>query len=211
MRPPSVKLNHGNSVLWIFGASLLMLIGIVVAGYDLWYQSYYYVASDFAQVVGSVTEVLMPSASRITGLDAGLGGRIEAGERIAVLQPVGSPEAAADLIAPRGGVVVGLYAREGQLAFAGQPVLALAEPSELWIVANVSETSAGDVRIGQAAEIQLVSLDREIPGQVVEILAGSSRAAGSSTLSTVPVRIALAGDASDLHPGMAAYVKIRVR
>jgi multidrug resistance efflux pump len=212
MRPPSVKLNRGNVILWIVGASSLLLVGVAVAGYDLWQQANYYVSTDYAQVAGTLTEVVTPGVARIAELYADLGERIESGQSIATILPAGEGASATDLVAPRGGIVVGLYVRRGQLTFEGQPVAVIAEPSDLWVVANVAESAIGSVRVGQPAEVQLVVIDRKLTGHVAEILAESNRVwRSSSEGSTVPVRIKFDGDLSGLYPGMAAYVKIRIR
>jgi multidrug resistance efflux pump len=106
-----------------------------------------------------------------------------------------------------------LYAREGQVTFEGQPVAVVAEASDLWVVANYPESALGAVKVGQAAEVQLVVIDRKLTGHVAELLPESSRPSGASasTAGTVPVRIAVDGDLSGLYPGMDAYVRIRVR
>jgi multidrug resistance efflux pump len=212
MLPSAVKLNRSNVVLWIIAASSLLLVGIFVAAFDLWQQTNLYVSTDYAQVAGSLTEVVTPGVVRISGLYAELGGRVEAGESIASIQAAGESER--DLVAPKGGVVVGLYAREGQLTFEGQPVAVLAEASDIWVVASYPESALATVRVGQPAEVQLVVIDRKLEGHVVEVLPEASRprADGASPEEgTVPVRIAVDGDLSGLYPGMAAYVKIRVR
>ena len=212
MRPPSVKLNRSNVVLWIVAATSLLLVGVFVAVFDLWQQANLYVSTDYAQVAGTLTEVVTPGVALISDLNAELGGHVEAGQSIASVVPADA-SGARDLVAPKGGVVVGLYAREGQVTFEGQPVAVLAEPSDLWVVANYPESALGSIAPGQSAEVQLVVIDRKLTGHVLEILPESSRpsAGGSSASSTVPVRIAVDGDLSGLYPGMEAYVRIRVR
>jgi multidrug resistance efflux pump len=211
MRPPPVKLSRSNVVLWIAAATSLLFAGVFVAAFDLWEQTNLYVSTDYAQVAGTLTEVVTPSVARVSGLYAELGGHVEAGQRLASIQPAGG-STIQDLVAPKGGVVVGLYAREGQVAFEGQPVAVLAEPSDLWVVANYPESALGAIRVGQPVEVQLVVIDRKLTGHVVEILPESSRPGASSGVAgTVPVRIAVDGDLSGLYPGMDAYVRIRVR
>src|SRR5512144_1991652 len=119
MRPPTAKLSRSNVVLWITAASSLLLVGVLVAAYDLWQQANLYVSTDYAQVAGTLTEVMTPGVARISGLYADLGGRVETGQRIATIHPIDASEQR-DLVAPKGGVVVGLYAREGQITFEGQ-------------------------------------------------------------------------------------------
>ena len=212
VRPPAVKLNRSNVVLWIVAASSLLLVGVFVAAFDLWEQANLYVSTDYAQVAGTLTEVVTPGVARISGLYAEVGRHLEPGQSIASIIP-SDASGQRDLVAPKGGVVVGLYAREGQVTFEGQPIAVLAEPSDLWVVANYPESALGAVRVGQAAEVKLVVIDRTLTGHVVEILPESSRPspAGATAAVTVPVRIVVDGDLSGLYPGMEAYVRIRVR
>ena len=212
MRAPPVKLSRSNAVLWIVAATSLLLVGVFVAAFDLWQQANLYASTDYAQVAGTLTEVVTPGVALISELSAELGGHVEPGQSIASILPA-DPSRPRNLVAPKGGVIVGLYAREGQVTFEGQPVAVLAEPSDLWVVANYPESALGRIAVGQAAEVQLVVIDRKLTGHVLEILAASSRpsAGAASAAGTVPVRIAVDGDLSGLYPGMEAYVRIRVR
>lgn len=210
MRPPAVRLNRSNVFLWIIAASSLLLVGVFVAAFDMWQQANFYASTDYAQVAGTLTEVVTPGVARIAGLYTDIGVHVEPGQSIASIESSGA-SGQQDLVATKGGVVVGLYAREGQLTFEGQPVAVLAEPSDLWVVANYPESALGTVRVGQPAEVQLVVIDRKLTGHVVEILPESARPSADGATATVPVRIAVDGDLSGLYPGMAAYVKIRVR
>ena len=212
MRPPTVKLNRSNVLLWIIAASSLLVLGVLIATYDLWHQTYYYVSSDYAQVAGTLAEVVTPGAVRISSIYVDLGEHVESGQAIIQVQPADGSGQAQDLVAPQAGVVVGLFAREGQLTFEGQPVAVIAEAGDLWVVANYPESALGPVRVGQPSEVQLIVIDRKLSGQVTEILPESYWAGtDAAVVGTVPVRIAVDGDLSGLYPGMSAYVRIKVR
>ena len=64
---------------------------------------------------------------------------------------------AATIVAPIAGVVVDRQVGPGQYvqAGAGTPVFTIADPSSVWLIANVRETDAGDVRVGQPMEVHV--------------------------------------------------------
>ncbi|HMA00399.1 MAG TPA: efflux RND transporter periplasmic adaptor subunit [Steroidobacteraceae bacterium] len=66
---------------------------------------------------------------------------------------------AAMIVAPLGGVVVDRQVGPGQYlqAGAGTPVFTIADPSSVWLLANVRESDAGLVRPGQALEVHVLA------------------------------------------------------
>lgn len=65
--------------------------------------------------------------------------------------------AAAAITAPIAGVVVDRQVGPGQYvqAGAGTPVFTIADPSSVWLIANVREADAGAVRVGQPMEVRV--------------------------------------------------------
>ncbi|MBL6751757.1 MAG: efflux RND transporter periplasmic adaptor subunit [Nevskia sp.] len=106
------------------------------------------------------------------------------------------------VVAPADGVVIELNVREGQQAMPGEPLMKLADLSQVWITVEVPEALAAGVRAGQAAKARLAALPgREFDG-VVELvypqLDGGTR--------TVRARITFANTDGALKPGMYADV-----
>jgi membrane fusion protein (multidrug efflux system) len=114
----------------------------------------------------------------------------------------------------------------GQTVQPNQPVMALALAQQVWVVANVKETSIGSIRVGDPVRITLDAY----PGRVFQGRVESIGAAtGASTallppdnatgnfvkvVQLVPVRIALdqgAGRAAPLRIGLSAVVTIDTR
>jgi membrane fusion protein, heavy metal efflux system len=65
---------------------------------------------------------------------------------------------AATLVAPIDGVVVDRQVGPGQyLQAGGSPVFTIADPSKVWLLANVRETDAGLVKLGQSVEVRVLA------------------------------------------------------
>lgn len=77
--------------------------------------------------------------------------------QIDALQSSRSMNPTATIAAPIGGVVVDRQVGPGQFlqAGSGTPVFTIADPSTVWLLANVREADAGIVRLGQAVEVRV--------------------------------------------------------
>ena len=67
-----------------------------------------------------------------------------------------------ELHAPIGGVVDVLAARDGEFVEAGQPVVTLIDPDDLWVRADVEETYIDRVRIGDKRTVRLPSGEERV-------------------------------------------------
>ncbi len=72
---------------------------------------------------------------------------------------------------PRSGQVLRLYAEPGEAVSPSQPVLALGNTSQMFVVAEVYETDVALVRVGQRAEINSRNgaFDRTLTGRVEQV------------------------------------------
>ncbi len=132
------------------------------------------------------------------------------------------------IVSPVDGKVAKRWLEPGDIAQAGQPVLAVYDRKDTWVTANLEETGLQAIRLGQNAEITVDGYPgRRFSGTVIEI--GSSTAAqfslippnnasGNFTKVTqrIPVKISIreerAGDTPPalLLPGMSAEIRIRI-
>jgi cobalt-zinc-cadmium efflux system membrane fusion protein len=94
---------------------------------------------------------------------------------------------------------VGLAVQKG-----GEPIIEIGDPSAVWLVADVFERDLMRVHEGAHATVQLPSLETALDGRVLSV--GTVVTSG---LRTAPVRIAVEGAASSLHPGMYGTVQIQ--
>ncbi|ANE76122.1 HlyD family secretion protein [Dickeya solani] len=131
------------------------------------------------------------------------------------------------LRSPVDGVVDRTIVNVGSYVQAGQWIMLVHDPRNLWVEANIKETAIGRVRIGQKVDIQVDAYpDKHFNGHVIRVgnaatnqfaLLPSPNPSGNFTKITqrVPVRIALDNPENDspdngLKPGLMAEVSINV-
>jgi membrane fusion protein (multidrug efflux system) len=127
--------------------------------------------------------------------------------------------------APSSGVVSKLNVEVGQFVQAGQPLMAIAEDSTIWVTANFKETDLKDIHPGEPVEITVDTYPGITFQGRVQSLAGATGAKFSllppdnatgnfvKVTQRLPVRIQLDGAADPAHPlrpGMSADVVITV-
>jgi HlyD family secretion protein len=122
----------------------------------------------------------------------------------------------AELHAPIDGVVNVLAVRAGEFVEAGQPVIALINPDELWVRADVEETYIDRVRIGDRLTVRLPS-GAERQGTVFYRAADASFATqrdvsrAKRDIRTFEIRLRVANADRRLAVGMTAYVLLPVK
>jgi HlyD family secretion protein len=115
--------------------------------------------------------------------------------------------AKATLTAPMDGTITEIAVREGELAAAGQPIITIADLSNLKIeTTDLDEFGAAKVQINQPARIRVNAFtDKTLTGKVVEI-ADQSVLLASGDVS-YPVTILLDSQDADLRWGMTVKVE----
>jgi multidrug resistance efflux pump len=110
----------------------------------------------------------------------------------------------------------------GGTVAAGQPIYALVDPAQVWVKANIEESSAWRVQIGQVVDVHVDALNRDFTGRIDAItpasaatfsLLPSNNASGNFTKVTqyVPVKIAVDSPGVVLPLGTSVEVRIHVR
>lgn len=126
------------------------------------------------------------------------------------------------LKSPFDGVVIQKLAEVGNLLESGQTAVVVADVAHAWIAANIEETSAADLKIGQPVSI---SIDEggDMEGEVSEIrqsvaaqfaLIPSDNGAGNFTkvVQRIPIKVALKNISErPLRAGQSVEIKIKVR
>ncbi len=121
-----------------------------------------------------------------------------------------------ELHAPIGGIVDVLAARAGEFVEAGQPVVTLINPDDLWVRADVEETYIDRVRIGDKLTVRLPS-GQEREGTVVYrgVNAGFATQRDVSRtkrdIKTFEIRLRVGNADRRLAVGMTAYVLLPVK
>jgi multidrug resistance efflux pump len=218
---------------------LAALVLLVVAwfGYNTLRQGQLYVSTDNAQLTGQPVQVGAMNAGRVESIAPSVGTTVHKGDVIAQIalpsqvgmgqsgQPkmgfLGTADTRVDVEAPVDGVVIANPAAIGATVAAGQPIVTIVDPTQLWVNANIEETNIGRVKVGQPVIVHIDALNADVPGKVEAVtpatantfsMLPSSNASGNFTkvIQLVPVRIAVNLGSQPLLLGANVEVKIRV-
>jgi multidrug resistance efflux pump len=224
-------------IILLAAGLIAVIVGASLYGYGRWDNSRTFVSTGDAQVVADLVQVGSSNAGRIIAINVEEGDPILEGQVIAtvdiatVISRSDTTDTAkmgfrdvqdqrAEVLAPRSGVIVARWAEEGDTLPAGQPIVTLMDPREIWVVANVKEGDVKKVQQGQIAEVKIDSFDPKLVGTVDRISRVTADTVrpdqnGSNSVNrpsqVVSVRIALNERQPSLIPGSSANVKIRIR
>jgi multidrug resistance efflux pump len=222
-------------VLPILGA--LIVAGLLFIA-NVYRNSLLYVTTDNAQLTGQPVQVGAMNAGRVATINASIGMAVRKGDVLAQVELpsqvgtvqngtpkmdfLGPADTRVDVAAPIDGVVIAIPSAIGGTVAAGQPVVTLSDPSQVWVNANVDETKVGRLRLGQIVDVHVDALHTTVPGRVEAItpataaifsLLPANSTSGSFTKVTqlVPVRIAVDLGNQPALIGSSVEVKIHVR
>lgn len=231
-------MNKKNKIL----IGLLVLI-VVVAGaiiYYYWDQGRKFVKTDDAKIAANTVTVSPLISGRITSLKVHEGDSVNAGDTLGwqetgtmatsagvsatALNSAGSLVAGkAEITAPISGQILKLSAEPGQMVGPGQSLAVIADTNDLYVSANIEETSIEKIKPGQDVEITIDALqNKKAIGKVEEIGKAttstfaviptqSSNGSFTKVVQLVPVKIRFPGiNKLSLLPGMSVEVKIHL-
>jgi Cu(I)/Ag(I) efflux system membrane fusion protein len=125
-------------------------------------------------------------------------------EQVDAVLASGRAERRTRVVAPSGGVVLELNAREGQKVMPGMPIARIGDLSRVWVTVEVPESLASWVKPRGRAEATLTALPgRMFEGQVDYVYPGLDTAT-----RTLRARLVFANKDGALKPGMYANVSI---
>jgi multidrug resistance efflux pump len=219
---------------WIvfLGGLFIALALVSTLGYRFWYQpnfDFYY--TDDAIVTGSLVRVAAPATGQITDLNIDVGDTVKSATVLATIKIVyaGSgqansapavPRLLARVTAPIAGTVATRSVSVGDTVAAGQPIATIVDLDQLWVVVNIDETRAIEIRPNQPADVFVSAANQTFRGRIVEIGSATTEATAapsviglgsSDTTKKVPVRIKFDRMGARLVPGMSAAVTIYTR
>ncbi len=145
---------------------------------------------------GAGTEALL-AAARQRMLLAGMNE-----EQVKLVEASGAVRARFTLLAPIGGVIGELGAREGMTVMAGALLFRISGLGTVWIYAEVPESAAAQVNPGTAVEAHTPSR----PGQVFKGRVAAILPEINQTTRTLKTRIEIGNSGGALTPGMFASV-----
>jgi multidrug resistance efflux pump len=231
---PRRRLNFRRLIIPIGG---LVLAGAVFFGVSTYRNGQMYVGTENAQLTGTPVQVGAMNAGRVRSITPTVGSTVHKGDSIAVLdlpsqvgtaqngQPkldfLGSGDSSVTVQSPLDGVVLSVPATPGATVQAGQALITVVDPSQMWVNANIEETSVSRLKVGQAVNVHVDALDADVPGRVEAITpatAGSfsllptsnSGANFTKVTQLVPVRVSVNVGNQPVLLGSSAEVKIRV-
>ena len=124
-------------------------------------------------------------------------------EQIAKVEAAGRVQARLSIVAPAGGVVTELAAREGMTVAMGAPLFRIGGLATVWANAEVPESQAGALRPGTRVEASSPAL----PGNVFKGAVQAILPEVNQTTRTLKARVELANAGGRLVPGM--FVSMR--
>jgi cobalt-zinc-cadmium efflux system membrane fusion protein len=124
---------------------------------------------------------------------------------IAALESAQSISPVATLTAPIGGVIVDRQIGPGQfLQAGGNPVFTIADPSSVWLLANVRESDAALVKVGQLVEVRVLAYpQRDFKARITHVAA-----LVDPVTHRLPVRAEIENEDGALKPEMFANFRI---
>lgn len=223
-------------VLMAVGA-IAVIVGASLFGVGTWNNSRTFVSSGNARVVTNLIQVGSNNGGRVVDMNVEVGATVLEGQviaTVAIATVVSSSETTgtakigfrdvqdqfAEVLAPKSGIIAALRAKEGDTVAAGQPIVILMDPRQVWVVANIGEGKINRVRTGQPVDINIDSLGQTLQGQVDTVSPATADAlqSGLSDASNfdkvsqlVPIKITLNENHPSLIAGSSVSVKIRTR
>lgn len=206
-----------NKSMLIGIAIAIVLVGLGIAGYFIYQGSFYY-QTDNAKVDAIIYQ-LTPQAS----------GKLEKvyvfqGEEVAFRQVLAQVENGSLIRSPIDGTVIAIQMEVGDYITPANVVMIVAKTSDIYITANVEETTILKIHAGQSATVTLDAYGRSFDGYVDDVnMITSSKLSGSATSFTtsgtytkvtqlIPIKIKLLEEVnlSDII-GTNASVKIKMK
>ena len=123
-------------------------------------------------------------------------------EQIRTVETTGKVHSCLTVVAPIGGVVAELGAREGMTVMAGAPLFRINGLGTVWVNAEVRESQASEVRPGNRVEARTPAL----PGTVFKGRVSAILPEVNPATRTLKARVELANPGGQLKPGMFATV-----
>ena len=211
------KMSGKTKQLIIAGASVVVLAGLCILGYFIWTVFTYY-STQNAKVTATMFNIVPSSAGRLTRWT------VKEGDTVAENEIIGRVENSSYIRSPVNGRVVQSNVTVNQLVSQATLAGVIADTSDMYIQANIEETTIMKVKEGQKVDVELDAFPyRTFTGYVGEMdMLTSDALGGTMSLSTsgtfvkitklIPVKIRLTEDV-DLAQilGTNATVKIRVR
>ena len=78
-------------------------------------------------------------------------------------------DSTANVQSPIDGVVLAVLATPGATVQAGQALVTVVDPTQMWVNANIEETNVDRIKVGQSVNVHVDALNQDVPGRVEAI------------------------------------------
>ena len=204
--------------------ALVVIAIFCIVGY-YWYNGTYFASTDNASVAADTSNAVTLITAKLTELNVQIGDTVSENSIIARQDMKGQNVSSVEnsvVRAPISGIILQKSGIVGEIIPAGTIVAVLADPSMIYINANIQETDLHKVKVGQKTDITIDQYSGiQFEGKVTEIGQASSsffsilpqQSSGTYTkvIQTIPVKISIEKGDYKLLPGTNAYVKIHVK
>lgn len=238
VQPSSAKKTRRPSRRIVLPIAAIILALAALFGYRYFYNSTHFVWTDNAQVAGTMVQVGALNAGQVTAVLTDVGQHVEAGQvvaRVAVPQALATTASGqtklgysatenqvVDVTSPIRGIVVARTADIGSTVAPGQAIIAVVDPTKLYVIANVNETDVDRIHPGEPVDVTVDSLNVTLPGHVEAVTPASSasfslipqsNASGNFTkvVQVIPVKISVDYGTYPLIVGSSVEVNIHLR
>lgn len=216
----------------------LVLVVAGVFGFSMYRDAQQYVSTDNAQITGQPIQVGAMTAGRVADVSVKVGDHVARGDQVAQValpsqvgvaqngQPkldfLGNADTRVNVVSPIDGIVIATPVGVGASVQAGQAIVEVVDPSQLWVTANIDETSVERIHPGEPVSVHIDALKADAPGFVESItpataatfsLLPSNNSSGTfnKIVQLIPVQIQVALGSQPALLGTSVEVKIRVQ
>jgi multidrug resistance efflux pump len=201
------------------------IIGAVVAiaGYYA-YEDYFYVSTDDAVISGDMYRIAPKVPGTISSVNIEEGNEVQKGQILMELDQQGIANVEDSILrSPIHGTVIQKTGLPGEVVGAGTSVAMIVAKENLYVEANVEETNAASIKVGQPVDITIdMYPGTTFHGKVKEVgeatqsvfsLLPPLNAGGNFTKVTqrVPIKITFTDGPYNFKPGLNAMVKIHIK
>lgn len=217
------------------GAVVVIVAGIF--GFNMYREGQQYVSTENAQITGTPVQVGSMNAGRVQSIAPTVGSTVHKGDPVAVIdlpsqvgtaqngQPkldfLPSGDSTITVPSPLDGIVLSVPTTPGATVQAGQALITVVDPGQMWVNANVEETNVGRLKVGDSVSVHVDALGTDVPGRVESItpatassfsLLPTSNTSGNFTKTTqlIPVRVSVNLGNQPVLLGSSVEVKIKV-
>lgn len=214
---------------WMLILILMVIVvgGLGVVGY-YWYENTHFVKTEDAHVDGDQYRVIPQISAEIVHQDVQEGDTVTQNEAVAEQDTANLDPSLIDkavLRAPVTGTLVKWYYKEHEMATPGQAVALIMDMNNLYVTANIEETSIDKIRLGQPVDITVDAMGGEVLQGIVKEIGKASNSTFSllpavntsgnfnKVTQRIPVKIAIVNKPANVQliPGTNVEVRIHIR